>query len=52
MRKTNDTSFPWKGGKAMRKISNEVIGQIIMDVAFVIIEVIRAFENVKKESED
>lgn len=36
----------------MRKISNEVIGQIIMDVAFVIIEVIRAFENVKKESED
>lgn len=36
----------------MRKLSNEVIGQIVMDVAFVIIEVIRAFENVKKESED
>lgn len=36
----------------MRKLSNEVVGQIVMDVAFVIIEVIRALENVKKESED
>ena len=36
----------------MRKLSNEVIGQIVMDVAFVIIEVDKALENVKKESED
>lgn len=36
----------------MRKLSNEVIGQIVMDVAFVIIEVVKTLENVKKESED
>lgn len=36
----------------MRKISNEVLGQILMDVAFVVIEVIKAIETVKKEEND
>ena len=40
------------GDKSMRKISNEMLGQILMDVAFVVIEVIKAFENVKKEEND
>lgn len=33
----------------MRKISKDVLGQIIMDIAIVVFEIVKAMEKEKKE---